>query len=50
MSRDDDPSIIFNFKNRYDAISFNINNWETILINVKNSRIYYENYLNANNE
>jgi len=32
MSRDDDPSIIFNFKNRYDAISFNINNWETILI------------------
>jgi len=46
MSREADPSLIFNHKNRYDAISYIINNWETLLINLKNFKIYYENYLN----
>jgi len=46
----DDPSLILNLKNRYDAISFNINNWETLLVNLKNFKILYKNYLNANNE
>jgi len=50
MSREDDPILIFNLKNRYDAISCNINNWETLLINLKNCKIYYEYYLNAINE
>jgi len=36
MSREVDPSLIFSLKNRYYAISFNINNWETLLINLKN--------------
>jgi len=50
MSREDDPILIFNLKNRYDATSFNINNWETLLINLKNCKIYYEYYLNVINE
>jgi len=50
MSHEDDPILIFNLKNRYDAISFNINNWETLLINLKNCKIYYEYYLNVINE
>jgi len=51
----DESSILFystsnGYKNRYDAISLNINNWETLLINLKNCKIYYENYLIAINE
>jgi len=50
MSREDDPILIPNLKNRYDAISFNINSWETLLINLNNCKLYYEYYLNAINE
>jgi len=39
MSREDDPILIFNLKNRYDAISFSTINWETKLINLKNCKI-----------
>jgi len=42
--------LIFNLKNRYDAIYFNINNWETPLVRLKICKIYYENYLNAINK
>jgi len=27
--------LVFTLKNRYDAISFNINNWKTVLKNLK---------------
>jgi len=47
---EDDPILIFNLKNRYDVISFNINSWETLLINLKNFKIYYEYYLNVINK
>jgi len=34
LSREDDPSLIFHLKNRYDAISFNIKIYETVLVNL----------------
>jgi len=37
--------LIFNLKNRYDAISK-----KTVLINLNNCKIYYINYLNVINE
>jgi len=47
MSREDDPSRLFNLKNRCYATSLNINICETLLVNFKSFKIYYENYLNA---
>jgi len=37
-----DPKLLFNLKNRYDTIPFNINNWETVLVNLTNSKICYQ--------